>query len=165
MLKDLTIQLMVGLPRSGKSTVVKHLVQTKGWPVVNRDSIRLAVHGKEFIAKTEDFISYLEIKMVESLYLAGHNNIIIDSTNCTKAKRDRWKQFVGDGKVFYHVCDRSAGGCIRQAKSEGNERLVKTINEMAENYDFEGIVDKSKPDSGFKVWTEEFILNQLLTGR
>lgn len=37
--------LTIGLPRSGKSTWAKQ----QGCPVVNPDSIRLALHGKAYI--------------------------------------------------------------------------------------------------------------------
>jgi predicted kinase len=78
--------ITVGLPRSGKSTwAMKQLV-----PVVNPDSIRLAFHGFAYLPKVEPWIWRLAQVMVESLFLAGHNTVILDSTMVTKARRAEW---------------------------------------------------------------------------
>lgn len=44
-----TLVLMVGLPRSGKSTIAR----SGRVPIVSPDAIRLALHGQPFIASAE----------------------------------------------------------------------------------------------------------------
>ena len=64
-----TLILTVGLPRSGKSTWA---AQT-GWPIVNRDAIRLALHGQAYIQDAEDMVTAIETYMVKALFGAGNN--------------------------------------------------------------------------------------------
>ena len=49
--------LMVGLPRSGKSTTARAISQDFGVPVVSRDAIRLSVHGHRYIPEAEDHVA------------------------------------------------------------------------------------------------------------
>ena len=67
--------LTVGLPRSGKSTWAKK----QGYPIINPDSIRLALHGEHFIEDAEPMVWTIAMYMTKALFLAGHNKIIIDA--------------------------------------------------------------------------------------
>lgn len=80
------LYLTIGLPRSGKTTWVRR----QNIPMVNPDSIRLAIHGKAFDLKHEDIVWWTAKIMVESLFIAGHKVVVLDATNVTKARRDRW---------------------------------------------------------------------------
>ncbi len=80
------LYMTVGLPRSGKSTWSRH----QHIPVVNPDAIRLAIHGKSFDLKHESLVWWMAHRMVESLFLAGHENVILDSTNGTLSRRAEW---------------------------------------------------------------------------
>lgn len=82
-----TLILTVGLPRCGKSTWSKQ----QGVPMVNKDSIRLALHGTEFIEAAEPMVHTIAKYMVESLFRAGHDTVILDETNMDKATRAEWK--------------------------------------------------------------------------
>ena len=72
--------------RHGKTTWAKK----QNLPIVNRDSIRLALHGQRFVPEAEEMVSAIESIMVKSLFLSGHNTIIIDATHLTAKRRDRW---------------------------------------------------------------------------
>lgn len=80
------LYLTIGLPRSGKTTWSRR----QRVPVVNPDAIRLAIHGKAFDLKFEDLVWFHARIMVESLFKAGHDIVILDATNITKARRDKW---------------------------------------------------------------------------
>lgn len=82
-----TLVLCVGLPRSGKSTWAR----LQECPIVNPDSIRLALHGKPFIPEAEQFVWAIAKTMVRSLFLAGHDRVVVDATNTTRKRRDDWK--------------------------------------------------------------------------
>src|SRR5688572_15719048 len=69
---------MMGLPRSGKSTIVKRLMTELGAPVVRRDAIRLALHGERFISESEPMVKAMSVYMIRSLFIAGHPTVICD---------------------------------------------------------------------------------------
>lgn len=79
--------MTVGLPRSGKST----WASKQNVPIVNPDSIRLALHGHRFLPEAEQMVWTMAKYMVKALFLAGHDTVILDSTNTTKLRRDDWK--------------------------------------------------------------------------
>ena len=59
-----TLILTVGLPRSGKTTWAKKT----GLPIVNRDAIRIALHGQAYIQDAEEMITAFEWYMVKALF-------------------------------------------------------------------------------------------------
>ena len=80
-----TLTLTVGLPQSGKST----WAMQQGVPVVNPDSIRLAIHGQPFIGDAEPFVWATARTMVNAMFIAGHQHVILDATNTTRKRRDK----------------------------------------------------------------------------
>ena len=81
------LKMTVGLPRSGKST----WANKQNVPIVNPDSIRLALHGHRFLPEAEQMVWVMAKYMVKALFIAGHDTVILDSTNTTKLRRDAWK--------------------------------------------------------------------------
>ena len=125
--------LTVGLPRSGKSTWA---IQ-QGLPIVNPDSIRLALHGQPFLKDAEPMVWVIAKYMVTSLFLAGHSKVIVDATNTTQKRRDEWedKRWKCSLKIF----DTSKDECIERARKSDNEYLIPIIEQMDERCDFRGI--------------------------
>jgi predicted kinase len=128
--------LTVGLPLSGKSTWA---AQT-GVPVVNRDSIRLAIHGPiQFIKKIEDFVSQMEEWIVEALILSGSGNIIIDATHLRLSYWNRWAAFAADMEeqhgftivIRYKKFFVSEVELYRRARVSEREHLIPVIGRMA----------------------------------
>lgn len=124
-----TLILTVGLPRSGKS----YWARTQGVPIVNPDSIRLALHGQRFQELAEPFVWAIAKVMARALFLAGHEKVIIDATNTTKARRDFWQSF--DWNVSYHVISTSKETCMRRALDEFDSDLIPVIERMAAQYE------------------------------
>jgi predicted kinase len=60
--------LTVGPPRAGKTT----WSQAQGVPIVNPDSVRLALHGRAFFPQAEAMVWAIVGVMVRSLFAAGH---------------------------------------------------------------------------------------------
>ena len=119
--------LTVGLPRSGKSTWAKD----QGVPVVCPDSIRLAIHGCTFIASAEPLVWATAHVMVSSLFLAGHDKVILDACNNTQKRREEWRsKGCYDWDRSFKVFDEGARECISRAKLSGREDLIETIERM-----------------------------------
>jgi predicted kinase len=122
--------LMVGLPRSGKTTWAR----TTGWPIVNPDSIRLALHGKRFYGPAEPMVWAIAAVMVEALRLAGHAVIVVDATNVSAKRRDEWERRY-QGAVELKVIDTTPEECIRRARAEGDDEIIPVIERMALEWD------------------------------
>jgi predicted kinase len=119
----------VGLPRSGKTTWAR----TTGHPVVNPDSIRLALHGRRFEALAEPFVWAVARVMVRALFLAGHPVVVVDATNTTRKRRDEWKS--SDWQTAFHVIDTPAAECIRRAIEVGDTEIIPIIERMAAQWE------------------------------
>lgn len=119
-----TLHMTVGLPRSGKST----WATKQGYPIVDTDSIRLAMHGTAWNVHTEKMVWTMAHYMVRALFHAGHTDVILDSTNLTREHREEW------------ICDEwethpvefmtSKEECIRRAKATNQEYLIPIIEDM-----------------------------------
>jgi predicted kinase len=115
---------MVGLPYSGKSTEAKEF----NFPIVNPDSIRVALHGKKFIPSAEPHVWAIARTMVVSLFLAGHDNVVLDATCTTDERRGEWlsKQWATEFCPLF----TSADVCKQRAVAAGDEGMVPIIDKM-----------------------------------
>lgn len=128
-----TLIAMVGLPRSGKSTIVEALSKRVGAPIVRRDAIRLALHGQRFEPTAEPMVKAISLYMIRSLFLAGHEVVICDETNFSGAARNSLRDASWD-TVFYPV-DTGVEECCRRAVATGQEDLIPVIQEMAARWE------------------------------
>lgn len=115
----------VGLPRSGKSTWAKK----QGHPMVNPDSIRLALHGLRFEKLAEPFVWAIAQCMVRALFLAGHDTVIIDATNITKNRRAYWYNG-GDWETEFFIIGTAKNECIKRAEKEDDQEIIPIIEGM-----------------------------------
>lgn len=119
---------MVGLPRSGKSTIVRKLSMHHNAPIVKKDDIRLALHGQRFTPSAEPFVQAIALTMIKSLFLSGHEWVIADETHYSKWARDQ----VRNGPwqtLFYHV-DTGPSICKQRAIATDQEDLIPVIDRM-----------------------------------
>lgn len=117
--------LTVGLPRSGKTTWARE----QGHPIVNPDSIRLALHGQRFQLEAEPMVWAIARYMVRSLFLAGHDTVILDATNTTVSRRDEW--ISREWKTTLHVVPTCRDECVRRALEQDDLYIVPVIDRMA----------------------------------
>lgn len=129
-----TLILTVGLPRSGKTTWA---LQQKV-PTVCPDAIRLAMHGRRFWGPAEKSVWAQAWTMVASLFLAGHQIVIVDATHMTQKRRDFWESpSMGDHQdwptwnVALHVIGTPAETCIARARAAGDQEIIPVIERMA----------------------------------
>ena len=125
---------MVGLPRSGKSTISRELSKKlEGAPIVSRDCLRLAVHGQRYLAPAEPLIKSLDLYMIRALFLAGHDIVICDETNYSEAARKHLKDSSWT-TVFYPVYTTKEV-CQERAVDTNQADLVPVIEEMNARYE------------------------------
>ena len=97
--------LMMGLPRSGKSTVAATLrVTIPNSAIVEPDAVRLAMHGERYIEAAEHYVWATSYTMAEALFRAGTDCVIVDSTNMNAGARKNWLRRFGHlNDVSIHV--------------------------------------------------------------
>ncbi len=115
--------LTVGIPRSGKSTWAR----AQNLPIVNPDSIRLALHGQRFQTLSEPFVWAIATVMVRALFLAGHSRVIVDATHTTKKRREFWKD--SSWRIVFAPMDTTKDVCLKRA--EGDVEIIPVIERMA----------------------------------
>lgn len=145
--EDKILILTVGLPRSGKSTWA---IQ-QNLPIVNRDSIRLALYNQPYIQEMENFVSLIEQTMVKSLFNAGHNKIILDATHLKMKYIESWKEkYLVELKYF----DTPIKTCKQRAIDTNKEYLIDVIDRMINECD---VVDYLKSLFIIKIdWNKVF---------
>ena len=119
--------LTVGLPRSGKTTWAR----LQGHPIVNPDSIRLALHGQRFYGPAEPTVWATAKLMVAALFGAGHKTVILDATNVSAKRRDDWKSYAPTLQIF----EAGPVTCLERALAENDQEIVPVIERMANEWD------------------------------
>jgi len=124
-----TLIVMMGLPRSGKSSWTK----AQGHPIVEPDAIRLAMHGQVYVQTAEPFVWATARTMVNALFISGHDTVIIDATHTRKHTRDSWKS--EDYVTKIKLIDTPAHVCIQRAIETGQEYLESVIERMVSEWE------------------------------
>ena len=132
---EITIYLLCGLPRSGKSTKAKELSKIYNAPIISMDAIRLAIHGNPYIEKTEPFIKLFERYTILALIYAGHKSIIIDSCNLNLSETKEYLlNLFKETNFKIHINEiiitTSKDVCIARAIESNQEYLIPIINEL-----------------------------------
>lgn len=124
---------MMGLPRSGKSTLIAGLMDTLHAPVVERDTIRLALHGQVYAIEAEPMVRAISLVMIRSLFLSGHKVVVCDETHYSRAARDFNKS--RDWNTAFYEVKTSPEVCKERAYATEQSYLVPVINEMFSRYE------------------------------
>lgn len=118
--------LTVGLPYSGKSTWARK----QGVPVVCPDEIRIALHGRRFIASAEPFVWAIAHVMVDALFRAGHGVVILDACNNSQKRRDEWLS--NQWSLKFQEFNTAPEECKARATAAGDEAIISVIDRMAQ---------------------------------
>jgi predicted kinase len=123
---------MMGLPRSGKSTLAAKL-REKGVPTVNGDSVRLALHGQRFVQEAEQMVHAINKIMVRALFIAGHDVVCVDETNIRRSIRDGWKK--GDWATAFWDVGTPKEVCLERARAANDDVIQPVIERMASQFE------------------------------
>lgn len=124
---------MMGLPRSGKTTAARKLSKILGAPIVNRDSIRLALHGQRYQKLAEPMVKAIALVMVRALFEAGHRVVIVDETNIRRSTRDFWCDEAWVTEIL--SVPTLPRVCLRRAKAVNDKAIQSVIKSMTNRWE------------------------------
>jgi len=131
----LEIILMVGLPRSGKSTWIK--TNQNNHVVVSPDRIRKVVFGTQFFLPVEPFV-WATAKSMARLLLEQGKSIIVDATNLSQGERWQWQGIADEynADIRCVVFETPIEECLRRNETcPIDEKVpVEVIERMNCNY-------------------------------
>jgi predicted kinase len=129
-MKKLTV--MIGLPRSGKSTWVKR--NKENAVIVSADQLRLIIYGQKFYSEGEPIVWAVRGYMLRSLMEQGAD-IVIDETNTTRHSRkpilDLAKKHGYDTTAVWVTTSEDI--CKLRVSSDDN--LLPVIDRMAAQFE------------------------------
>lgn len=131
---------MIGLPRSGKSTLCRSLViSASGNPkvIVCADDIRESMHGEVYRKEAETMVSAVEIIMIRAL-LKGGFDVYVDETNTSRFSIEKLLRIDIDATPIIMKADKDT--CISRAHATHQSYLVPVIEKCAKNIENMGNV-------------------------
>ena len=128
---DPRLVVLVGYPRSGKSTIVRDWYIPHGYAAVCPDIIRHVVRGRLSMDAMEHYAWSVVYIMADSLLFAG-NKVVVDGTHISRHRRENW---VKRGAVFHYV-PTPVEVCLKRAASQANAcDIIPVINKMAGEFE------------------------------
>lgn len=144
--KNLIVEILVGVPASGKSTWSKEfLLNNSNWSRVNRDSYRDMLQNKQVCEpKIEDAISKLMHQAIDVL-LSKNMNIIIDNTHLKAKYIDELIAYVEHRadvrfRIFDISLDKALERDAAREKKVGEvvlKRMYKDYKVLVDSYVFQ----------------------------
>lgn len=122
------IIILIGLPRSGKTTFRNDFKEMyPHYVCVSADDLRYLIYGQRYFQGGEPLVWAFRGYMLESLFQNG-NDILIDETNTTTQRRESIiKQARKNGyNVIGIYMDTRLSTCI----SRSDEAIIDTLNRM-----------------------------------
>lgn len=132
------IVIMVGLPRSGKTTFVEKYLKRYDYIILSSDQLRLSLYKEVFIKERESEM-WSMFREMYNYFIQTKSNIIIDSTNLSYENRKYYMDIARENKydiTIIHI-DTPKDICISRCT---DEKLIDVINYMEniKDYDFSG---------------------------
>lgn len=132
---------MRGYAASGKSTIAAEIAKDTGAVIVNRDYLRMMLHGTWYSGKAalEDQVTVAERAQVRAFLKAGMS-VIVDATHLNTPYLRKWAKLAVEVDALFEVVDvpTSMDHCIIRDRLRGidGKRAVgeKVIRDMAKRW-------------------------------
>lgn len=135
---QLMVEVLVGLPASGKSTYAKTLID-KGWRRINKDSIRQMMWCGEYSKEKEEKVDELEMCLL-IFFLSNGLNVVVDDTNLNPARIKMITDTIDNSSISCLVsinnsfCMVPVDECVRRDKARSSPVGEDVIRKMYEKY-------------------------------
>lgn len=125
------LNFMIGLPRSGKSTICREWLKHRPHAiVVEDDAIRRAITGDRFNARAESQVYAIKYGMIRTL-LEQDYTVMVDDTHTSVASIQRLLEIDVDAQFCMIYPDPYI--CIKRAQQTKQEDLTRVIWRQHEN--------------------------------
>jgi len=134
--KEKRIFITVGLPRSGKSTLRRIVMnRNQGIVLISADQLRFQLYGCRWYDEGENFMWSINEHFLKILLQNG-NYIFVDETNVYEYARKKIIKLAKkyNYKIYCFHIDTSKELCIERAKKNNDLQMVETINKMNDKY-------------------------------
>jgi predicted kinase len=121
--------VLVGLSGSGKSTLALKMAVEKPRHIrINRDALRLMVHGREWYPRREADVTALEEMLIRGTLAAG-NNAIVDATNLHPRSMERMQHYADTCGAQLVIQDMNVDldECIQRAATRARKGIQPGI--------------------------------------
>ena len=130
--QDRTLILPIGIPGVGKSTFMRKLECSYGFPIVSSDTVREELYGNEQIQGDYNEVFDEVYRQVNS-NLDCYGICILDATHCTRWSRWAAGARTCPNKVIYIVMDNNIDRALQQNKQRERVCPEHVIYRMAKN--------------------------------
>lgn len=129
------INMLKGLPASGKSTLALEMVREEKVKRVSKDALRAMLHGGEYSLETEVFVLDVRNAIVELALRKGFD-VVIDDTNLNPAHQEQLRFLADSLGAQFNVIEINTplDECIRRDKERFNPVGEAVIRGMYEKY-------------------------------
>jgi predicted kinase len=95
------------------------------------------MHGQAFVSSAEGLVWAIAKLMVGSLFLSGHDVVVVDATNTTVKRQEDWNDVAEQvsATIMYKVIYCTPQECRDRAKEGHREFLIPVIDRMSENWE------------------------------
>jgi predicted kinase len=93
-----SLGITVGLPLAGKSSFCEQEKSRNGTVIICPNTIRKALHGRDFIVSAEPFVWAITETTIRALLMDSHS-VILDACNNSLKRREIWTRMAADFNI------------------------------------------------------------------
>jgi predicted kinase len=148
--KQQVVYILTGLVGSGKSywstDFIKKPKNSQNTVIVNKDKLREMFHGRyKFKPDFEEFIHEMSVDLIKKSIRNGYN-VIIDETNITKERREKWIDIVKKENeylkiiyVWFSDTENNLKNRMKNPKGVSKEKWKNVIDSMKRRFEIPSV--------------------------